>query len=264
MKQYLLTLVSILVLSSGSLFAQAPEQPSVSPVLPKYKMLETPKGPTSTMEFETTEYDFGIIDQGEKARYVYKFRNTSDIPLIITNAKGSCGCTVPSWPKEPVLPGESGTIEVEFNSKGKKGKQSKRVTITANTNPAQTFLTIKGEINVPAQAEGTQEKIVETKPEPLKPIFKEGVDYKPSDCFAIYPNPTAEVLNLDFKEHEGQKAEVHIYSQSGKLMALKVIDSITSSAITFDVSAYTQGMYFARIQIDQEQPSTKCFIVAKK
>ncbi len=108
-----------------------------------------PAGPTTTLKFEETEFDFGTVDQGEKVTHVYKFANTGSEPLIISNAKGSCGCTVPSWPKEPIPVGGSGEIQVQFDSKGKKNKQSKKVTITANTDPAQTFLTIKGEVNAP-------------------------------------------------------------------------------------------------------------------
>ncbi len=105
-----------------------------------------PTGPTTTMSFAETEFDFGTIDEGEKVSHVYKFTNTGEEPLIISNAKGSCGCTVPKWPKDPIAPGEKGEILVEFNSKNKKNKQSKRVTITANTNPTQSFLTIKGDV----------------------------------------------------------------------------------------------------------------------
>lgn len=112
-----------------------------------------PAGPTTTISFEETEFDYGVIDEGDKARHTYKFTNTGKEPLIISNAKGSCGCTVPQWPKEPIPPGGTGSIDVEFNSKGKKGKQSKRVTITANTDPAQTFLTIKGEVKGAAGAD---------------------------------------------------------------------------------------------------------------
>ena len=101
------------------------------------------------MNFEETEFDYGVVDQGEKVNHTYKFTNTGNEPLIISNAKGSCGCTVPSWPKEPIPVGGSGEIQVQFDSKGKKGKQSKRVTITANTEPAQSFLTIKGEVKAP-------------------------------------------------------------------------------------------------------------------
>ena len=114
--------------------------------------VEVPTGPTTTIEFEEKEFDFGTIDEGEKVSHTYKFTNTGIEPLIIKDAKGSCGCTVPSWPKEPVAPGATGEMLVEFNSKGKSGSQNKRVTITANTNPGQTFINIKGEVNKAATA----------------------------------------------------------------------------------------------------------------
>jgi uncharacterized protein DUF1573 len=107
----------------------------------------TPTGPTTAMTFSESTFDFGQIDDGEKVSHVYAFENTGSEPLVISNAKGSCGCTVPKWPKNPIAPGESGEILVTFNSKGKTGKQTKRVTITANTDPAQTFLTITGNVN---------------------------------------------------------------------------------------------------------------------
>ncbi len=112
-----------------------------------------PAGPLTSIEFEETEFDFGVVDAGEKVNHMYKFKNTGNEPLIISNAKGSCGCTVPSWPKEPIPVGGTGEIQVQFDSKGKKNKQSKRVTITANTDPAQTFLTIKGEVTPDPAAE---------------------------------------------------------------------------------------------------------------
>ncbi len=103
-------------------------------------------GPTTTIQYDADKYNFGVVDEGEVVKHVYKFKNTGKEPLIISNAKGSCGCTVPTWPKEPVPPGGSGEIKVEFNSKGKPGPQSKRVTVTANTNPSETFLEISGEV----------------------------------------------------------------------------------------------------------------------
>lgn len=115
---------------------------------------EVPAGPTTTIEFENSTYDFGTIDEGEKVQYAYKFKNTGAEPLVISNAKGSCGCTVPNWPREPIAPGGTGEIMVEFDSKGKgkEGgqKQTKRVTVTANTDPANTFLTITGTVSKPA------------------------------------------------------------------------------------------------------------------
>jgi hypothetical protein len=105
-----------------------------------------PAGPTTTVEYSESSFDFGTIPEGEKVSHEYKFKNTGNEPLVISNAKGSCGCTVPQWPKTPIAPGESGSITVEFNSKGKPGKQTKRVTVTANTNPPQSFLTITGQV----------------------------------------------------------------------------------------------------------------------
>ena len=103
-----------------------------------------PTGPTTSIAFEHTDFDFGTVDDGEKVKHTYKFKNTGNEPLIISSAKGSCGCTVPKWPSEPIPPGGEGQIDVEFDSKGKPGKQTKRVTVTANTVPAQTFLNITG------------------------------------------------------------------------------------------------------------------------
>lgn len=111
------------------------------------KPAEVPTGPLTSLNFPETTFDFGDVDEGEMVTHVYKFTNTGKEPLIIKDAKGSCGCTVPKWPKTPIPPGEEGQIQVEFNSKGKSGKQTKRVTLTANTDPAQTFLTISGNVN---------------------------------------------------------------------------------------------------------------------
>lgn len=106
-----------------------------------------PTGPTTTMTFEETTFDFGTINEGEKVRHTYAFTNTGSEPLILSDAKGSCGCTVPQWPREPIAAGESGEIIVEFNSKNKSGKKNQKVTITANTNPPQTFIYLTGTVN---------------------------------------------------------------------------------------------------------------------
>ncbi|KGE85639.1 DUF1573 domain-containing protein [Phaeodactylibacter xiamenensis] len=113
-----------------------------------------PAGPTTTMTFEETEFDFGTVNEGEKVSHTYTFTNTGDEPLILSNAKGSCGCTVPSWPREPIAPGATGEITVEFNSKNKKGKRNQKVTITANTNPPQSFIYLKGDVT-PAAGDAT-------------------------------------------------------------------------------------------------------------
>jgi hypothetical protein len=98
------------------------------------------------IEFAYTTYDFGEIVQGEVVKHSFSFTNTGDAPLIISNANASCGCTVPSYPKEPLAPGEKGEIVVQFNSAGKMGPQNKSVSITANTVPSITILILKGTI----------------------------------------------------------------------------------------------------------------------
>ena len=105
-----------------------------------------PTGPTTEMTFAETEYDFGTVTEGEKVTHTYAFTNTGDEPLILSNARGSCGCTVPEWPREPIAPGGTGEVTVVFNSQGKGGDRNQRVTLTANTEPAQTFLSLKGTV----------------------------------------------------------------------------------------------------------------------
>lgn len=100
----------------------------------------------TSIEFEKTIHNFGTLKEGASVSYTFKFKNTGNKPLLISNAKGSCGCTVPKWPKEAIAPGASGEIQVTFNSRGKKGKQHKSVTLTANTDPANTRLYIKADV----------------------------------------------------------------------------------------------------------------------
>ncbi len=105
--------------------------------------------PKATIEFEEMEYDFGTIKQGDKVNHIFVFKNTGTEPLIISSAKGSCGCTVPNYPKDFIAPGQKGEISVEFSSAGKSGAQTKTVTIIANTDPNPTRITIKAYIDVP-------------------------------------------------------------------------------------------------------------------
>ena len=101
------------------------------------------------MEFEATEWNFGEITQGESVEYAFEFTNTGSEPLIITNAKGSCGCTVPSWPREPIAPGESGELKVKYDTK-RIGLINKSVTIQSNAiNEPTKIIRIKGEIKAP-------------------------------------------------------------------------------------------------------------------
>ena len=107
----------------------------------------------AAIKFENELYDFGEITQGEKVKFTYKFTNVGDAELVISSAKGSCGCTVPDWPRKPIAPGESAEIRVVFNSEGKSGKQHKKVSVVANTQPSTTVVALTGNIIKPASTE---------------------------------------------------------------------------------------------------------------
>lgn len=105
-----------------------------------------------TLDFDKKTHDFGTIDEGEIVEQTFTFTNNGKAPLVITNARGTCGCTVPSFTKEPVAPGESGEMLVKFNSRGKRNQQNKSVNITANTESGKERLQIKVFVNPSADA----------------------------------------------------------------------------------------------------------------
>ena len=101
-----------------------------------------PVGPTTSVNFAQMSHSFGNIKQDTENKHVFKFTNTGDNPLIIESASGSCGCTVPEYPKEPIAPGEEGEIKVVYKPGKQKGNQNKTVTLIANTEPRETRLSI--------------------------------------------------------------------------------------------------------------------------
>ncbi|MGL2967511.1 DUF1573 domain-containing protein [Flavobacterium sp. XGLA_31] len=101
---------------------------------------------TTEVTFETEEHDFGTITQGDKVTYEFKFKNTGNADFIIKDAKGSCGCTVPEYPKDPISPGDEETIKVSFNSAGKMGETTKTVTLFCNVKEGIKILHIKSNI----------------------------------------------------------------------------------------------------------------------
>jgi len=102
--------------------------------------------PKTFIKFDEMKYDFGDMTAGDVVHHTFTFTNTGTNPLLITNAIGSCGCTVPTYPKEPIPPGGKAAIEVQFNSSGKEGLQNKTITVSANTEPATTVLTITSNV----------------------------------------------------------------------------------------------------------------------
>lgn len=236
---------TVFFLFAISLSAQ--DLPVTAPELPETE------APSATMEFERTSYDFGTVETGTTVSQVFTFTNTSDEPLILMDAKGSCGCTVPQWPREPIMPGETASLTVEFNSKNKWGKRNQKVTLTANTNPPQTFLYLTGEVVRGDETDAIDSDISVNEPE-VK-LSK--------DCFAIYPNPTAELLKLEVEENNlGQSALISIFSDSGQVMAKREI-KVIEGTIEFNVSHYPPGTYIANVKIGAAKPEARCFVVVE-
>ncbi len=104
------------------------------------------------IKFDEEIFDFGKISQGEKVSHAFYFKNVGGKSLVITSANGSCGCTIPEWPKEPIPPGQNAKINVIFNSEGKSGYQEKSITIVTNCEPATRIIKIKTDIVVPETA----------------------------------------------------------------------------------------------------------------
>ena len=105
--------------------------------------LSPPAAAPTTISFEQNTHDFGKKTNDQTLKTVFRFRNTGNNPLIISQAIGSCGCTVPQWPKDPIAPGASGEIYIAFDPKGKTGETTKTISVSANTNPTVTVLSVK-------------------------------------------------------------------------------------------------------------------------
>lgn len=103
-------------------------------------------GKFPVMSFDNKEHDFGVIEQGTHVEHLFTFTNTGDAPLVITDAKGSCGCTAPNFTREPVNPGERGEVLVKFNGSGQ-NQRNNTVTLTTNTASGTERLSIKAFVN---------------------------------------------------------------------------------------------------------------------
>ena len=148
MKQLILLLVSLALVSCNS----SSDEKTITTDLvnsPLTANSNAEKVLTPNIEMLETSYNFGEIQQGESVTHDFILKNTGDADLIISAAKGSCGCTVPEWPKKPIAKGEEATIKVTFNSAGKSGKQNKTVTLVRNAIPNTKVITINGNVIVP-------------------------------------------------------------------------------------------------------------------
>ena len=103
-----------------------------------------PATPLAKFNFDQKEYNFGTVAVGTKVEHDFYFTNTGKVPMIITDASSTCGCTIPEVPSEPIPPGGRSKVKVTFDSTGKIGMQDKHVTIVANTYPKNTVIHMKG------------------------------------------------------------------------------------------------------------------------
>ncbi len=116
----------------------------------KSRDLEIKKG-TALISFDKKEYNFGTVNEGDIVETTYLVTNSGKTDLVITNAKASCGCTLPVWPKEPIKPGKTGEIKVKFNTSGKPNRQQKTITLTTNTESGREVLILKGSVTPKAK-----------------------------------------------------------------------------------------------------------------
>lgn len=161
MKRFLLTAWAF-VLTAAVVFAQNEvEKPSIQvaptssqqsavaapmqPQLPAY-MEEAQNMETTRVEWDEVVHDFGEIIEGEVAKHRYVFTNTGNHPVKLTRVKPSCGCTAPSYSQGEIAPGDSGYVDIAFNSRGKLGMQNKAVTVTGNFEGTNMILRFKGEV----------------------------------------------------------------------------------------------------------------------
>jgi hypothetical protein len=102
---------------------------------------------------EGNTFDFGSVTEGDVVEHTFKFKNVGSQPLVISNTTSSCGCTTPEWPRDPIAPDSTASIQVRFDTKHKVGPQMKSVSIYANTDPVNTDLVLRGISNAIDKAE---------------------------------------------------------------------------------------------------------------
>nr|WP_321225217.1 DUF1573 domain-containing protein [uncultured Psychroserpens sp.] len=128
--------IAILLIFTLSLFSVAPIE---------LENMETFETKVAIIKFKTEVVDYGTIAQNSDGTRLFTFTNTGDAPLLITNVKTSCGCTVPSYSKTPILPGQTGELNIKYDTK-RLGSFTKTITVTSNATGGNKILKIKGHI----------------------------------------------------------------------------------------------------------------------
>ena len=140
MKPFILSVVALLFLGCSESATKKVKKENVA----EASIKQEATGDLAVMSFDKIEHDFGIINEGNVVETSFAFTNTGTSDLIILDARGSCGCTVPEYPKNtPIAPGETKDIKVKFDSANKPGNQNKTVTLTTNTERGREIIRIK-------------------------------------------------------------------------------------------------------------------------
>lgn len=149
-----IVLFSTLALISLSSVAQNKDvkQTYVKQPTDKAQVVATPAAPAApaqnpdlSIKFNQEEHNFGNVPEGPSVSYDFEFKNIGKVPIIFSDVHGSCGCTVPVWPKEPILPGKSSKIAVTYSTQGRQGQINKTVTVTSNV--GTKILKISGNVD---------------------------------------------------------------------------------------------------------------------
>jgi PBP1b-binding outer membrane lipoprotein LpoB len=98
------------------------------------------------IQFDSTDYYFGTVKEGVIVKHTFQFKNVGTVPLLITDVRTTCGCTVPTWTKNPIAVGATDKIDVSFNTENKQNEQVKKITILANTFPSETVTVMMGKV----------------------------------------------------------------------------------------------------------------------
>ncbi|MBK7762291.1 MAG: DUF1573 domain-containing protein [Bacteroidetes bacterium] len=123
-----ISLIAVIAMFATTAIAQTTPQTSraASPAQVTNQSAET------TLKFKEEEHNFGTIPEGPSVSYDFEFKNTGKEPIVLSNVQASCGCTTPTWPKEPIAPGQSSKITATYSTQGRPGQINKTITVTSN------------------------------------------------------------------------------------------------------------------------------------
>lgn len=159
MKKTILS-IAVLAFAATGVFAQgkkleaAPKAASTPQIVNVSPTDNKAAEPTTTIKFKEETHDFGNLKEGDPAEFEFTFTNTGKKPLILTDVHPGCGCTTPTWSKDPVMPGKTGVIKAAYGTKGRVGAFNKNITVTSNA--GTNVIYIKGVVEKAPEASAPQ------------------------------------------------------------------------------------------------------------